>query len=67
LKIELWRPRTLAGTLVFTRMTIFYTKGRPQGKPRHYTFTDSYTRGGYGWGPPTAQTYCINTSRDRRH
>jgi hypothetical protein len=37
-KIELWLPRTLARTLVFTRMTIFYKKGRPSGEPRHYTF-----------------------------
>lgn len=59
-KIEMWRPRTLAGTLVFTRMTIFYEKGRPPGQPRHYTFTDSYESagaglGGYGWGPPSGQ------------
>jgi hypothetical protein len=54
-KIELWRPRTLAGTFVFTRMTVFYKKGSPQGEPRHYTFTDTYSGGsggGYGWGPP---------------
>jgi hypothetical protein len=62
-KIEVWRPRTLAGTLVFTRMTIFYQRGRPRGEPRHYTFTDSYRRdtGGYSWGPPTAQSYCVHT------
>lgn len=66
-KIELWRPRTLAGTLVFTRMTIFYEKGAPQEEPRHYTFTDTFTKGvdgasgGYGWGPPDAVGYCIHT------
>ncbi len=63
-KIELWRPRTLAGTLVFTRMTIFYKKRPPRGEPRHYTFTDTHTGGtlgGYGWGPPTAQSYCTHT------
>ena len=63
-KIELWLPRTLARTLVFTRMTIFYKKGRPSGEPRHYTFTDTYvggTGGGYGWGPPDEQFYCIHT------
>ncbi|HEV7943148.1 MAG TPA: hypothetical protein VGP17_10155 [Solirubrobacteraceae bacterium] len=57
-KIELWRPRTLAGTLVFTRMTIFYRRGRPPGQPHHYTFTDTYEgagAGGYGWGPPSGQ------------
>ncbi len=54
-KIELWRPRALAGTLVFTRMTIFYKKSPPRGESRQYTFTDTYisrTGGGYGWGPP---------------
>ncbi len=60
-KVELWRPRTLAGRLVFTRMTIFYKKGRPRGEPRHYTFTDLYASGGYGWGPPDAQGYCVGT------
>lgn len=29
--IELWRARRLAGTLVFTRMTIFYRKQAPVG------------------------------------
>jgi hypothetical protein len=62
-KIELWRPRTLHGTLVFTRMTIFYERDRPRGEPSHYTFTDTYTGGlgGYGWGPPDEQGYCVNT------
>jgi hypothetical protein len=63
-RIELWRPRTLGGTLVFTRMTIFYKKRRPRGEPRHYTFTDTYgggTGGGYSWGPPTEQGYCVHT------
>jgi hypothetical protein len=32
-KIELWRARTLAGTLVFTRMTIFYRTGARGGLP----------------------------------
>jgi hypothetical protein len=63
-RIELWRPRTIAGTLVFTRLTIFYRNRRPSGAPRHYTFTDTYrggSGGGYGWGPPDAQGYCVNT------
>lgn len=62
-RIELWRPRTLAGTLVFTRMTIFYVGARPHGEPRHYTFTDSHEGGpgGYSWGPPDAEGYCIHT------
>jgi hypothetical protein len=64
-KIELWRPRTLGGTLVFTRMTIFYNTSHPPGNPPHYyTFTDTYTAGtysGYGWGPPSEQGYCVNT------
>lgn len=60
-KIELWRSRTLAGTLVFTRMTIFYKNVRPRGEPRHYTFTDTYVSGGYGWGPPDEQGYCVHT------
>lgn len=61
-KIELWRPRTLAGTLVFTRMTIFYENRHPPGEPRHYTFTDTYRAGGgYSWGPPDEQAYCVNT------
>jgi hypothetical protein len=34
-KLELWRPRTLGGTLVFTRLTIFYKTSRPRGEPRH--------------------------------
>ncbi len=63
-KIELWRPRTLHGTLVFARMTIFYERNRPRGEPSHYTFTDTYTGGtlgGYSWGPPDEQGYCVNT------
>ncbi|HWX43894.1 MAG TPA: hypothetical protein VNY52_01060 [Solirubrobacteraceae bacterium] len=59
-KIELWRPRTLAGTLVFTRMTIFYTRSRPRAEPPHYTFTDTYEHGGFGWGPPSEQSYCTH-------
>jgi hypothetical protein len=64
IRIELWRPRTLAGTLVFTRMTIWYTARRPQGAPPHYTYTDTLTaRGsrGYSWWPPSEQGYCVNT------
>jgi hypothetical protein len=64
-RIELWRPRKLAGTLVFTRMTIWYEKSPPRGEPPHYTFTDTHTRGsggGYGWGPPNQQGYCVHTS-----
>jgi len=61
-RIELWRPQTLAGTLVFTRMTIFYKKSRPPGDPRHYTFTDVHTaNGGYGFGPPGELDYCTHT------
>ena len=64
-RIELWRPRVLHRALVFTRMTIFYQHSPPRGEPRHYTFTDSYLAGaggGYGWGPPTEQGYCVHTS-----
>lgn len=63
-RIEMWRPRTLSGTLVFTRMTIFYKKNHPRGDRKHYTFTDTYIGGiggGYGWGPPTEESYCVNT------
>jgi hypothetical protein len=61
-KIEMWRPRELAHTLVFTRLTIFYEKSRPPGEPSHYTFTDTYmSPGGYGWGPPDASGYCVKT------
>ena len=63
-QIELWRPRTLAGALVFTRMTIFYITSHPNGEPRHYTFTDTHiggTGGGFSWGPPTEQGYCTHT------
>jgi hypothetical protein len=61
-RIELWRPGTLHGALVFTRMTIFYVRSHPRGEPRHYTFTDTYVGrpGGFGWGPPSA-SYCIRT------
>jgi hypothetical protein len=59
-KIELWRPRTLRGTLVFTRMTIFYIHRHPPGDQPHYTFTDTYEHGGYGWGPPGEQSYCTH-------
>jgi hypothetical protein len=62
-RIALWRSRTVRGVLVFTRMTIFYVKGRPRGEPRHYTFTDLYTSSppGFGWGPPSEQGYCTHT------
>ena len=63
-RIELWRPRTLSGTLVYTRMTIFYKKHHPPGEQKHYTFTDVHiggVGGGYGWGPPTEQGYCVHT------
>jgi hypothetical protein len=58
-RIELWRPRTLHGALVFTRMTIFYTGSHPRSDPQHYTFTDMYfgRSGGFGFGPPSA-SYC---------
>jgi hypothetical protein len=45
-------------------MTIFYERNRLRGEPSHYTFTDTYrggTLGGYGWGPPDEQDYCVNT------
>jgi len=60
-RIELWHPQVLVGTLVFTRMTIFYRHSRPRGEPRHYTFTDTYIGSGYGWGPPDEQGYCVHT------
>ncbi len=63
-KIEMWRPRTLGGTLVFTRMTIFYKRRRPPRAQSHYTFTDTYisgTGGGYSWGPPSEEGYCTHT------
>ncbi len=61
-RIELWRPRRIAGRLVFTRLTIVYTGRRPGGEPRHYTFTDVYRRGGgFSWGPPGAEGYCVHT------
>jgi hypothetical protein len=63
-KIEMWRPQTLHGTLVFTRMTIFYKHNHPSGAQSHYTFTDTYTGGiggGYGWEPPSEEGYCTNT------
>jgi hypothetical protein len=60
-RIEMWRPRKLAGNLMFTRMTIFYEKDHPRGGLRHYTFTDSYADGGYGWGPPGELDYCTHT------
>lgn len=62
-RIEMWRPRTLGGARVFTRLTIWYVRHRPRGEPRHFTFTDTYRRGsGFGWGPPTAQGYCDHTN-----
>lgn len=63
-RIEMWRPRTIARTPVFTRMTIFYRGPRPAGEPRHYTFTDDYVPGrygGFGWGPPGEAGYCTHT------
>jgi hypothetical protein len=60
-RIELWRPRTLSGTLVYTRMTIFYEKSHPRGEQQHYTFTDTHIGAGYGWGPPTEEGYCVHT------
>jgi hypothetical protein len=58
----MWRPARIAGTLVFTRLTIIYPSARPRGQTRHYTFTDSYRAGGgFGWGPPDAEGYCTNT------
>lgn len=60
-KIEMWRPRMLGGSLVFTRMTIVFLKHTPPNTPTHYTFTDTLTSGPdayYGWGPPSAALYC---------
>jgi hypothetical protein len=59
--IELWRPQRLHGTLVFTRMTIFYVRSRPPHHPKHYTFTDTFVGGGYSWGPPGEEGYCVKT------
>jgi hypothetical protein len=59
-KIEMWRPRTMHGARVFTRLTIWYVNSRPPGEPRHYTFTDIYAGGGFSWSPPAAQGYCVN-------
>jgi hypothetical protein len=63
-KIAMWRPRTRSGMLLFTRLTIYYEHGRPPGEPHHYTFTDVYIGGlggGFSWGPPTEQGYCVHT------
>ncbi len=67
-KIEMWRPRTLHGTLVFTRMTIFYKHSHPPHARSYYTFTDTYTGGvlgGYGWWPPSEEGYCTHTYGQR--
>ncbi|MHB1468450.1 MAG: hypothetical protein ACYCSI_03360 [Solirubrobacteraceae bacterium] len=65
-RIELWRPRSVAGQLVFTRMTTFFAKRTAPGDPRHYTFTDLHVGGakggGFGWGPPPAASgYYVGT------
>ena len=60
-KIEQWRPASLGGRLVFTRMTIWYQDQVPAGQARYYTFTDVHSRQGYAWGPPERDLYCVNT------
>jgi hypothetical protein len=61
-RIQMWRPRTVDGILVFTRLTIFYPHGHPRGEGSHYTFTDIYRQGyGFAWSPPDAEGYCTNT------
>jgi hypothetical protein len=57
-KIVAWRPRRLHGVLVFTRLTLFYLRSIPYGKFRHYTFTDEFEHGGFGFDPPDAKDYC---------
>lgn len=59
-KIVAWRPRRLHGVLAFTRLTLFYLHSVPYGKFRHYTFTDEYAHGGFGFGPPEAKDYCTH-------
>jgi hypothetical protein len=66
--LEMWRPRTVAGHRVFTRLTLIFTgvvpPGTPAESPRHFTFTDVHNAhgdgGGFGWGPPSAQDYCVD-------
>jgi hypothetical protein len=60
-KLEMWKPATLHGVLVFTRLTLWYTGKRPAGEPAHYTFTDLYS-GGWGFGPPDVNGYCTHTA-----
>lgn len=60
-RIELWRPRTLKNTLLFTRLTIWYQGRRPSGQPWHYTFTDSRMASGFGFSPPSEDGYCVHT------
>ena len=66
--LEMWRPRSVAGSLVFTRLTLSFPGPAPPGTPNdgtnellpYYTFTDVHAHGEFGWGPPSAQGYCVN-------
>jgi hypothetical protein len=64
-RLEMWKPATLHGVLVFTRLTLWYTGRRPAGEPAHYTFTDLYS-GGWGFSPPDASGYCTHTDGQPR-
>jgi hypothetical protein len=62
-RLEAWRPGTLHGRLVFTRLTRWYTDKVPAGSSSHYTFTDLYQYGGWGFSPPAANGYCYDTGQ----
>jgi hypothetical protein len=59
--IEQWRPRSLGGEMVFTRMTIWFTGARPKGDPAHFTFTNLLADKTFGWSPPSPSGYCVGT------
>ena len=52
-KLRVWRPRHLGGYLLFTRMTVTYTNGRPSSVP-HKTevLKVSYKKDYVFWTPP---------------
>ena len=66
IRLEAWRPAGLHGQRVFTRLTIWYTARPPAGvlaegaRSTHYTFSARYD-GGWSFGPPSAQGYCVDT------
>jgi hypothetical protein len=60
IRLEAWRPASLHGARVFTRLTIWYRGARPAGTPGHYTFSDLYD-GGWTLGPRSARGYCVDT------